>query len=420
MKAKNIEEFNSLIDRLLNNTPLSKNKQSSNNKEELKFLFKNLNEITSVAPKEEAIISSLIEFTIIGETYTFDTTTARAFKLTLTQNTTLTLPTLENGTALVFTAFITGNFTLIVNDVILTAFSSVYNGNNLNKLVFNCFKDANGVQTNILTLAQPLPPSYLLDNYPNARVAYSLRYLKSDFVGNNVILVKRDNDNMTAGFTPDEIIDGTLENWVGIGNTGRVIRWYDQCGSNIDLYENANDTPRPTIVENGVLNIDNGKPFVRYVDGGGNTPLRVTSTGLNNTLGSIFMQFNSNTTNTITLVGNGNGNVFIGTGELNSTGASTQFAGTPAYYKNGNFIANAPNRDVTYNTYKVNKDVQAAFLNCNFSNANWDMQISPFVNYYNSREVKAKEFIAYNNDQTGNRIPITQEIINYYNITEND
>jgi hypothetical protein len=259
------------------------------------------------------------------------------------------------------------------------------------------------------------PPVYILDAHP-ARIGYSLRYLKTTFIGNDVILVKRDSDDAEEGFTPDEITNGTLVNWVGSGNTARVIRWYDQCGLNIDLYENTNDTPRPTIVENGVLNIDNGKPFVRYVDGA-NTPLRVTNTGLNNTQGSIFMQFNSNATDIITLVGNANGNVFIGRGEPSSTLVSTQISGTPAYYKNGNFIANAPNRGVTYDTYRVNKDVQATFLNCNFGNANWRIQFSPFMNYYGSRDVKAKEFIAFNSNKSADRIEIEQNIINYYNIT---
>ena len=56
-------------------------------------------------------------------------------------------------------------------------------------------------------------PYFLLDGAA-AAVAYSLRYLNNSFVGNDVVTVRRSSDDAERGFTPKEIIDGTLENWV--------------------------------------------------------------------------------------------------------------------------------------------------------------------------------------------------------------
>ena len=54
----------------------------------------------------------------------------------------------------------------------------------------------------------------LLDLYPNAAAAYSLRKLRAAYSG-NVVRVRRSVDNAEADFNPTEITDGTLLSWVG-------------------------------------------------------------------------------------------------------------------------------------------------------------------------------------------------------------
>ena len=105
-----------------------------------------------VVLNEEDIVSTLIEPTILSGAYTFDVSTGRAFKFTITEATTLTPPTLENGTALSFTAIVDGDFTLTVNSVTLTPSSNTYDGTGLNRLIFDCYRTSAGVQTNVLTL----------------------------------------------------------------------------------------------------------------------------------------------------------------------------------------------------------------------------------------------------------------------------
>jgi hypothetical protein len=101
--------------------------------------------------------------------------------------------------------------------------------------------------------------SYLLDTYGGANGAYSLRYLSSMFVGNDVVLVRRSSDNAELGFTPTEITDGTLTTWVGVGNNGFIKTIYDQMGSGEDLTQ-TDTSKQGKIVNAGALVLENGKP----------------------------------------------------------------------------------------------------------------------------------------------------------------
>jgi hypothetical protein len=107
-------------------------------------------------------------------------------------------------------------------------------------------------------------PSYLLDTYSGAAVAYSLRKLSSTYSGSS-IRVRRSSDNteMNIGFNSDGSLNtSALLTFVGSGN-GFVTTWYDQSGNNI----NANQTvaaSQPLIVNSGVLNVVNGKPSVQF------------------------------------------------------------------------------------------------------------------------------------------------------------
>jgi len=90
----------------------------------------------------------------------------------------------------------------------------------------------------------------LLDLYPNASGAYSLRYLSSAY-GGAVVRVRRDSDNLEQDFTPSQITDGTLLTFIGVNN-GYISIWYDQSGNTI----NANQTTvtsQPLIVNGGIL-----------------------------------------------------------------------------------------------------------------------------------------------------------------------
>jgi hypothetical protein len=111
-----------------------------------------------------------------------------------------------------------------------------------------------------------VPP--LLDNYPNAAAAYSLRLLRTTYTG-SAIRVRRASDNteQNIGFTALGNLDTTaLTSFCGSGN-GFVTTWYDQSGNGRNATQTTASS-QPQIVSSGSIILDNGKPAVRF-DGGG-------------------------------------------------------------------------------------------------------------------------------------------------------
>lgn len=98
----------------------------------------------------------------------------------------------------------------------------------------------------------------------SSSAAYSLRKLRNAYTG-NAIRVRRSSDNAEAdiGFTTSGDLDTVaLLAHCGAGS-GFVTTWYDQSGNG----RNATQTTagsQPQIVSNGVLDISNGKPAIRF------------------------------------------------------------------------------------------------------------------------------------------------------------
>jgi hypothetical protein len=102
----------------------------------------------------------------------------------------------------------------------------------------------------------------LLDDYPNAAAAYSLRLLKSDYTG-DAIRVRRTNlDEMDIGFDALGNLDtSALLAFTGTGalDNGFITTWYDQSGNSINLIQTT-ALSQPRIVSGGVVDVVNGLP----------------------------------------------------------------------------------------------------------------------------------------------------------------
>jgi hypothetical protein len=81
--------------------------------------------------------------------------------------------------------------------------------------------------------------------------AYSLRNLSTTYTG-NVVDVRRSSDDAEDSFTATEVADGTLTDWVVIGQSGFVTKWYDQSGNDNHATQGT-DASQPKIVDAGVL-----------------------------------------------------------------------------------------------------------------------------------------------------------------------
>jgi len=104
----------------------------------------------------------------------------------------------------------------------------------------------------------------LLDIYPGAAAAYSLRNLQGRSGKDSaVVRVRRSNDNIEQDFTAAEVSDGTLTAWVGAGNDGLVQTWYDQSGNGNNAQQ-AIAARQPKIVDNGALVAEGGKTAMDF------------------------------------------------------------------------------------------------------------------------------------------------------------
>jgi hypothetical protein len=100
----------------------------------------------------------------------------------------------------------------------------------------------------------------LLDEYPGAAAAYSLRSMTmlSDAP---VVRVRRSSDNTEQDFTAAQVTDGTLTTFCGAGS-GFVSIWYDQSPNG--RHAVAATAGGPRIVNSGVLDTENTKPSVVF------------------------------------------------------------------------------------------------------------------------------------------------------------
>ena len=108
----------------------------------------------------------------------------------------------------------------------------------------------------------------LLDTYPNAAAAYSVRKLRVAYTG-NAIKVRRSSDNTESdiGFTALGNLDTTTLTTFCSGTNGFVTTWYDQSGN----ARNATQTTaanQPQIVSSGsvltLTGIGAAKPILRF------------------------------------------------------------------------------------------------------------------------------------------------------------
>jgi hypothetical protein len=114
----------------------------------------------------------------------------------------------------------------------------------------------------------------LLDEFPNAAAAYSLRLLSSSYTG-NCIEVRRSSDNalQNIGFVNGVLDTASLLSFVGAGD-GFVRTWYDQSGNNRNA---VNTTPdqQPKVVNSNVLITENSKVTASF--DGTNDNLEITN-----------------------------------------------------------------------------------------------------------------------------------------------
>jgi len=106
----------------------------------------------------------------------------------------------------------------------------------------------------------------LLDLYPSATVAYSLRKLRTAYSGNAIRVRRTDLTEQNIGFTAAGDLDtAALLSFVGTGATdnGFIVTWYDQSG-NANNATQSNAIYQPQIVSAGSILLLNSKPSIKF------------------------------------------------------------------------------------------------------------------------------------------------------------
>ena len=126
----------------------------------------------------------------------------------------------------------------------------------------------------------------LLDNFPNAAAAYSLRKLRSAYTG-SAIRVRRSSDNTETniGFSSTFGLDTTSLTSFCSGTNGFVTTWYDQSGNGYNATQTT-AANQPQIVSSGAVLTVNSKPCTVFSS--------ASSTKLN--VGTNFWTYTGNST----------------------------------------------------------------------------------------------------------------------------
>jgi len=259
----------------------------------------------------------------------------------------------------------------------------------------------------------------LLDRYPNAAAAYSLRKLRSTYTG-SAIQVRRASDNTTQniGFTELGALDTTSLTSFCSGTNGFVTTWYDQSGN----ARNATQTTaanQPQIVSSGSVLVKNGKPTAQF--DGTNDFLDLTSITTSN---SIYSTFDISTVTVAinskfpTVFAGSVGSLQLRYAEASATlqilraGLALLFNGgsrnVNQQYLNSLFTKNTGSSLYTNSIFQINDSANPTFT-AGITRIGNNI-IGELMNGY------IQEIIIYTSDQSSNRTNIEANINNFYSI----
>jgi hypothetical protein len=269
--------------------------------------------------------------------------------------------------------------------------------------------------------------SVLLDTFPNAAAAYSLRLLRSAYTG-SAIRVRRSNDNaeQDIGFDTSGNLDtSALTSFVG-ANNGFVVTWYDQSGNGRNATQ-AIAGSQPQIVSSGNVILDNGKPSLAF-----NGSRMLIYSGLVYATNTVFATavFSLNNSVDFGVIASQNTG---GTGRSNILSIDNSIPKKSVYFfNNGTSYSNLSSGTITDNTqtlmtnYSFNNDYYNAL---NGSSGNNNISGQPFtpvssngfgiggqLNFFNQLTGKIQEINIWNSDQSIIKTFIEANINDYYAI----
>lgn len=272
----------------------------------------------------------------------------------------------------------------------------------------------------------------LLDLYPNAAAAYSLRKVRTAYTGNCVTVRRSSNgDTTNIGFVNNYLDTTTLKTFCS-GTSCFIVTWFDQSGNNINARQaTAGDQPR--IVNSGTLDKLSGLVDVNFISADF-FPITIT---LNDTV-TIFSVHEDGTqdasgslhktifgTNTDQIVDNSTGYNYNKLRE-GANGFSFYFPSTGIVTNNG-ILINYTKTSAQELVFAVNNQAVAELWKNNVSQGSvtGNNRTSGFTSGYNIGRANAtdraytggiQELIIYRSNQTSNRSGIQTNLNTFYTV----
>jgi hypothetical protein len=264
-------------------------------------------------------------------------------------------------------------------------------------------------------------PLGLLDTYPNAAAAYSVRKLRNAYTG-NAIRVRRSSDNteQNIGFDVNGNLDTTALTTFCSSTDGFVTTWYDQStnGNNATQSTAAN---QPQIVSSGSVLLENSKPTLYH-------PANKEWFGFSTQINTInftvlWVSRRLTTSGGSSIIVNGVG--YLGDdvnngGVPNGSNQVTGIIGT-AY----NNTSSSGLQTSQHLSYANKRNITEAVGQFNNSNNPYNNSVHPnFIGFHAIATYSPgfnyagyiQEIIIYTNDQSTNRTGISTNINTYYAI----
>ena len=249
----------------------------------------------------------------------------------------------------------------------------------------------------------------LLDTYPNAAAAYSLRKLRTAYTG-SAIQVRRSSDNTTQdiGFSGANLDTSALTTFCGSGD-GFVTTWYDQSGNSKDAIQST-AANQPQIVSGGSIILENSKPAIQF-DGSNDTLLTTISYNTNSIYVEKVERFRATTAGQMSTNFDG------------SNGPYFQWISTANkfenYYGGSQTQTNATTTRKLYSFYASLGFYENGSLTVARTGVVSATPTTINIGSYSSgihAKVNMQEFVFYTSSQISNRTGIESEINTYYAI----
>ena len=266
---------------------------------------------------------------------------------------------------------------------------------------------------------KPSAVPLLLDLYPDAAAAYSLRKLRTDYTG-AAIEVRKTVGGETfiqdIGFVDGELDTESLLSFAEGGDVF-VTKWYDQSGAGNNDAVQVSESAQPQIVSSGVVILENEKPAIEF-DGndhmpngaGTSTPTNVSAFAVRgiSSYPSIFRTlFNYKV---FGLTYNSNGGAQYGNG-------AHIFKTTELAAKSDNYPTTTGQAiDVIINKTNLERNAFAANLDVGGVYADGASTIGSFSGTTQAFVGTIQELIIYESDKSENREAIKTNINTHYTI----